>query len=54
MPLHDASVVAVTGSGVFHWEANDDQTIQDFNYAATKEAIPRAMKGDSTARTGHP
>ena len=21
MPLHDASVVAVTGSGVFHWEA---------------------------------
>jgi len=38
--------------GVFiHWEANDDQKIQDFNYAATKEAIARAMKGDPTAQS---
>ena len=30
--------------GVFiHWEAKDDQKIYDFNYAATKEAIQRAM-----------
>jgi len=36
--------------GVFiHWEANDDQKIQDFNYQATKEAIARALKGDPTA-----
>jgi 5,6,7,8-tetrahydromethanopterin hydro-lyase len=35
--------------GVFiHWEANDDQKIQDFNYAATKEAIRRALKGEPT------
>jgi len=33
--------------GVFiHWEAADDQKIFDFNYAATKEAIARAMKGE--------
>jgi 5,6,7,8-tetrahydromethanopterin hydro-lyase len=38
--------------GVFiHWEANDDQKIQDFNYAATKEAIARALKGDPTAQS---
>ena len=38
--------------GVFiHWEANDDQKIQDFNYTATKEAIARAMKGDPTAQS---
>ena len=38
--------------GVFiHWEANDDQKIQDFNYQATKEAIARAMKGDPTAQS---
>ncbi len=37
--------------GVFiHWEANDDQKIQDFNYAATKEAIARAMKSDPSAQ----
>ena len=37
--------------GVFiHWEANDDQKIQDFNYSATKEAIARAMKGDPKAQ----
>ncbi len=38
--------------GVFiHWEANDDQKIQDFNYQATKEAIARAMRGDPTAQS---
>jgi 5,6,7,8-tetrahydromethanopterin hydro-lyase len=38
--------------GVFiHWDAADDQKIQDFNYTATKEAIARALKGDPTAQT---
>jgi 5,6,7,8-tetrahydromethanopterin hydro-lyase len=36
--------------GVFiHWEAADDQKIYDFNYAATKESIQRALAGKPTA-----
>jgi 5,6,7,8-tetrahydromethanopterin hydro-lyase len=32
--------------GVFiHWEAADDNKIQDFNYKATREAIQRAITG---------
>ena len=33
--------------GVFiHWEADDDKKIFDYNYAATKEAIARAMNNE--------
>ena len=33
--------------GVFiHWLAKDDTKIYQYNYAATKEAIQRAMKGE--------
>lgn len=33
--------------GVFiHWEAEDDQKIQDYNYQATKESIQRAIAGE--------
>jgi len=33
--------------GVFiHWEAADDKKIYDYNYAATKEAVDRAMRGE--------
>ncbi|MEE9139914.1 MAG: formaldehyde-activating enzyme [Alphaproteobacteria bacterium] len=33
--------------GVFiHWEAEDDQKIQDFNYEATKESLKRAVAGE--------
>ncbi len=36
--------------GVFiHWEAADDKKIFEYNYAATKEAIARAMKGEPSA-----
>src|SRR5437764_9855517 len=36
--------------GVFiHWDAADDQKIQDFNYRATKEAIARAVAGEPKA-----
>ena len=35
--------------GVFiHWDAKDNQKIQDFNYQATKEAIARAVNGEPT------
>ena len=37
--------------GVFiHWEAADDKKIQDFNYAATKLSIERAVRGEPSAR----
>jgi len=36
--------------GVFiHWEAADDKKIQDYNYAATKESIARAVRGEPRA-----
>ncbi|MCH9696716.1 MAG: formaldehyde-activating enzyme [Gammaproteobacteria bacterium] len=36
--------------GVFiHWLADDDKKIQDYNYAATKEAIERAIACKPTA-----
>ena len=36
--------------GVFiHWEAEDDNKIQDFNYEATKMAIKRAVNGEPKA-----
>ena len=36
--------------GVFiHWEAADDKKIFEYNYAATKESIARAMKNEPTA-----
>ena len=35
--------------GVFiHWEAEDDNKIYEFNYAATKDAIKNAMTGKPT------
>lgn len=36
--------------GVFiHWEAEDDNKIQDYNYEATKQSIKRAIAGTPTA-----
>ena len=36
--------------GVFiHWDAADDNKIQDYNYQATKEAIARAVRGEPKA-----
>jgi len=38
--------------GVFiHWEATDDKKIFDFNYAATKESIARALNGEPSPET---
>ena len=37
--------------GVFiHWEATDDKKIFDWNYAATKESIARALGGEPTSQ----
>jgi 5,6,7,8-tetrahydromethanopterin hydro-lyase len=38
--------------GVFiHWDAADDKAIFDNNYAATKESIARALKGEPSAQS---
>ena len=37
--------------GVFiHWQAEDDQKIQDYNYQATKEAIARAVNREPSMK----
>ena len=51
IPLSAADDLFICVGVFIHWEANDDQKIQDFNYTATKEAIARAMKGDPTAQS---
>ena len=48
IPMSQADDLFICVGVFIHWEANDDQKIQDFNYTATKEAIARAMKGDPT------
>jgi len=49
IPIEQAEDLFISVGVFIHWEANDDQKIQDFNYRATKEAIARAMKGDPSA-----
>jgi 5,6,7,8-tetrahydromethanopterin hydro-lyase len=45
--VDDLCVVA----GVFiHWEATDDKKIFDWNYAATKESIARALRSEPSTR----
>ena len=51
IPLQAADDIFICVGVFIHWDANDDQKIQDFNYTATKEAIARAMKGDPTAQS---
>ena len=50
IPLDKAEDLFICVGVFIHWDANDDQKIQDFNYQATKEAIARAMKGDPSAQ----
>jgi 5,6,7,8-tetrahydromethanopterin hydro-lyase len=49
IPIAQAEDLFISVGVFIHWDANDDQKIQDFNYRATKEAIARAMAGDPTA-----
>ena len=51
IPMSQADDLFICVGVFIHWNANDDQKIQDFNYTATKEAIARAMKGDPSARS---
>src|SRR5512140_3094978 len=49
IPANEADDVYITVGVFIHWEAKDDQKIQNFNYRATKEALSRAVKGEPKA-----
>src|SRR6476659_1464971 len=49
IPANEADDLYVTVGVFIHWEAKDNQKIQDFNYKATKESIERAVKGTPKA-----
>jgi 5,6,7,8-tetrahydromethanopterin hydro-lyase len=48
IPVAEADNLFICVGVFIHWDAKDDQKIQDFNYQATKEAIARAVAGDPT------
>ena len=51
IPIAEADDIFISVGVFIHWEAKDDQKIQDYNYQATKEAIARAITGEPTPQT---
>ena len=50
IPAAEADDLFISVGVFIHWDASNDQKIQDFNYEATKLAIKRAVAGEPTAR----
>jgi len=48
IPVAEADNLFICVGVFIHWDAKDNQKIQDFNYQATKEAIARAVIGEPT------
>jgi 5,6,7,8-tetrahydromethanopterin hydro-lyase len=46
IPKADAENLVIVVGVFIHWDAADNKKIYDYNYAATKEAIARAMKSE--------
>ncbi|MGN2393655.1 formaldehyde-activating enzyme, partial [Pelomicrobium sp. G1] len=46
IPANGADDVFICVGVFIHWEAAEDNKIQDFNYQATKEAIKRAVASE--------
>ena len=46
IPADEADDLFIAVGVFIHWEADDDQKIQDNNYVATKESIERAVSGE--------
>src|SRR5919106_2375626 len=44
IPKEEADDIFICVGVFIHWEATDDNKIQDWNYQATKESIERAVK----------
>jgi 5,6,7,8-tetrahydromethanopterin hydro-lyase len=49
IPVAEADDLFVCVGVFIHWDAADDQKIQDYNYRATKEALARAVAGEPKA-----
>jgi 5,6,7,8-tetrahydromethanopterin hydro-lyase len=49
IPADEADDVFICVGVFIHWEAEDDNKIQDYNYQATKESIKRAVAGEPRA-----
>ncbi len=49
IPADEADDVYICVGVFIHWEAEDDNKIQDYNYEATKMSIKRAVNGEPTA-----
>ncbi|MFO1039828.1 MAG: formaldehyde-activating enzyme [Geminicoccaceae bacterium] len=45
IPAAEADELFISVGVFIHWDAADDQKIQDYNYAATKLSIERAVSG---------
>jgi 5,6,7,8-tetrahydromethanopterin hydro-lyase len=48
IPLEEAGDVFICVGVFIHWDAQDNNKIQDWNYEATKLAIKRAVAGEPT------
>jgi len=48
IPEADVNNVFICVGVFIQWDADDDNKIQDWNYAATKLALERAIKGEPT------
>jgi 5,6,7,8-tetrahydromethanopterin hydro-lyase len=46
IPIDEADDIFICVGVFIHWDASDDQKIQDYNYQATKESIARAVAGE--------
>ncbi len=49
IPMQEADDLFICVGVFIHWEAEDDNKIQDYNYEATKLSIQRAMAGQPSA-----
>ena len=49
IPVDEADDLYICAGVFIHWDASDDDKIQDFNYEATKLAIKNAVNGTPTA-----
>lgn len=50
IPADEADDVFISVGVFIHWMADDDKKIQDYNYAATREAIKRAVNREPSAK----
>ena len=50
VPAEEADDLYISVGVFIHWEATDDAKIESYNYAATKEALERAVNGQPTVQ----